>query len=183
MNTQAYIDLSAQLRSELSTAYPELEIDIYNGQFENPDKFNSYNYPAVFIEFNANNWVNNTDNTQEGLGGFKIHCVSPIVDQDTRNIDLATGPEQTARLAMLAFSQLVHQALQNFQPTGFSTPLERVDDLPDHNYDEKMVVTIHYTAIALDTTTGYYEQDNWETIQLTGTVVTPEIDDSEQEES
>ena len=170
MNTQAYIDLSAQIRAAATAI---IEIDIYNGQYENPELFDSYNYPAVFIEFSPNNWLNNTDDTQEGLGGFRIHVIVPLVSQDTRNIDQAASGDQTTRLAMMALPQQVHQALNGFQPTGFSTPLERVDDTPDHNYDEKYVMVYHYTAIALDETTGTYEQPGWQITQLTGTVVTP----------
>lgn len=173
MNTQTYIDVSKRIRDNVTEIN---DIDIYNGQYEEPELFNSYNYPAVFIEWLSNAWLNNTDGSQQGLGGIKVHVVLPVVDQDTRNIDLADEVTQQARLSHLNVAAKVHKALNGYTPSGFITPLERVQDEPDHNYSEVLIITMLYTAEAIDDSTGF-GANQWTTTQIKSIDVTGKVNE------
>lgn len=153
MNTLAYIDIARRLREKV----PGIKmIDLYNGQFENPEKHLVAAYPAVYVEFLPTEWKTLAAGLQQGTGGVRIFCVMKHFT-DTANIDLLSQPLAEARLAWLLFESAVHAALQGFAPSGF-TALQRTSSLPDSTFSSIFVVVHEYQADVLDSSAHAYQQ-------------------------
>jgi hypothetical protein len=152
MNTAAYIDIAKHLRAKV----PGIKhIDLYNGQFENPEAHLPANYPAVYVEFLPTRWDTHPQGVQRGTGGIRVYCVvKNFLGAD--NIDLRTTEVAQQRLAYLLFEKLVHAALQNFAPTGYGN-LMRSTTLPDATFTSVLVVVHEYEAAEADDSAFVYK--------------------------
>lgn len=152
MNTAAYIDITKRLKEKVAGIK---FIDLYNGQFENPENHLPANYPAVYIEFLPTQWTTQGQGTQRGTGGIRVYCVMKSF-LDTYNIERYTQPQQQQRLAHLLFEKAVHAALQNFAPTGYGN-LMRSSTLPDATFTSVIVVVHEYEAAEIDDSAFVYK--------------------------
>lgn len=141
MNAQSYIDIAARIRAKVPVCR---SIDIYNAQYEEPNKHQPLKYPCVLIEWLPTNWESLGNNAQQGDGGFRIHCVVNSMNS-TYDLDTKTLTQQGLSLQHLQFQRQVHDALQDFAPTDY-TGLQRTRTVPDHRYTSVLVFIHEYSA-------------------------------------
>ena len=141
MNTKTYISLSEKLR----TVAGNKDIDLYKGQYLDGEKNESFNCPAVFIQFGDTPWVEQGAGVQEGDCTITFHCVVKTV-LDTKNIDLYQPQKREEKLAHLTFDDAVHECLQRFTPEGCCRELWRVHSEYDQAPDQLTVTKLTYTT-------------------------------------
>lgn len=153
MNSQAYIDIAKRIRLKVPTVKT---IDVFNNQYEEPSRHDPVTCPAVLVEWAPTEWSDLPMGIQEGVGGFRIHCVVNTL-RHTRNIDLQTNTQAALNLLHLAFPKAVHAALQGFAPCGYGQ-LSRVQTQPDHRFSSIIVIVYEYRASVIDESAFEYEQ-------------------------
>jgi hypothetical protein len=172
MNTLPYISISKRIRANA----PEIKhIDLYNAQYENSEKEDPFNTPAVFIEYLDGNWDDMTSGIQQHVSGFILHVVSDTYDR-TANIDLKTEEKQLELLEHLTIDSKVHSAVKGFVPDGCHASMHRIYTDHDTNHDQIMIVKHTYACVIADETAldGVNETDVNE-VSANGSIVT-EID-------
>jgi hypothetical protein len=145
MNAQSYIDIAKRIRLKV----PAIKaIDIFNNQYEEPERHASLNCPCVFVEWLPTLWQDTGQGIQEGKGGFRIHCVMKTY-RGTVDIDKVSDAQAALNLGHLTLPADIHAALQGFEPECY-TKLTRTQTIPDHRYNSIIAIVHEYTAEELD---------------------------------
>jgi hypothetical protein len=151
MNSQSYIDIAKRIREKVPAVKT---IDIFNHQYEEPEKHAAFACPAVLIEWLPTDWTDMPMGVQEGMGGFRIHCVVNTL-RHARNIDQLPPAQAALQVQHLQFATQVHAALQGFAPDGYS-PLLRVQSQPDHRFTGNVIIVQEYRAKIIDSSAYVY---------------------------
>lgn len=154
MNQQSYIDLAKHIRLKVPATK---SIDIFNNQYDEPERHHPLNTPCVLIEWLPTEWMDSGSGVQEGAGGFRLHCVVQAI-ATTQNIDKVSNNQAAIYLQHLTFHNDVHAAVNGFAPSGYSA-LQRVRTVPDHRYNSIIVIVHEYTATERDES-GYAYKDH-----------------------
>ena len=141
MNAQSYIDIAKRIREKVPACR---SIDIYNAQYEEPNRHQPLSYPCVLIEWLPTNWDSLSGGAQNGNGGFRIHCVVNSM-HSTYDLDKKTPTQQGLSLQHIQFQQQVHEALQGFAPSDYSK-MQRTRTIPDHRYTSVLAFIHEYAA-------------------------------------
>lgn len=173
MNIAPYISISARIRTNVSEIK---HIDLYNAQYENPEKEDPFNTPAVFIEYTDGNWEDMTAEFQQQVAGFVIHVVVDNYGR-TDNIDQKNATQQENDLKHLNIDSKVHKALKGFVPEGCASGMFRTYTDYDNSHDQLMIIKHTYLCVIKDET--YHPQEvNVTDVAVSGKIV-KEIDFSD----
>lgn len=130
---------------------------LWNNQVSNDNVENAFNYPAIFLEFQGLEYLNENSRLQTITGTIKLHIVQE--EYKTENED------------NLDFVDSVAAALNGYQTDTITKSLIRVSELQDVDHNNLIIWEQDYYFKANDTTSSKYNG----AIEIDGGVVEPVI--------
>lgn len=142
MNIPALLSIGKRIKDEVTEIK---HIDIYNGQYmpDNDGQIKQFTKPAVLIEFGQTQWETAENGIQEGNGMVRIHVVLQKLN-DTFKLFDKTDLQKAAMLDHYNIPKLVHAKLQGFSPDGVVDALNRINTIPDHDFNNTIVEIFEY---------------------------------------
>lgn len=129
-------DLYIALRHQIERLTSVKHVRLYNNQFQNMDKENTFAFPCVFIQFLDLNWSTETEGIQKGLATIRLHV----------------GFETLAREDLGKFDVIddeIHKYVEGFTGEDF-TRLSRVNEEQDIDHDNVYVWLMDYSTEIID---------------------------------
>lgn len=139
-------ELYKALSEQLATITELKSIDLFRNQFATWKDETVYDSPYCFLEFDCS-FDNATQNTQKGTATIKVHIATSFIG-DTRK----GSATQDTGLQCFDIAQLVHESLQGFEGTFFSS-LSRTRLNQDQNPNSLYVIVQDYECEFVDTST------------------------------
>ncbi len=153
MNTLLYKHIAVHLRANVLTMK---HIDLYNEQYKNPAMHNSFQTPAIFLEFVDSVPDNETMGIIYKASRVRVHCVMTFLG-DTANIDKYTELQQASKLAYYDFPKLINGALQGFEPESATSAFDYAGTEYDSSHKQTIVEILDYTFSEVDDSAFVYK--------------------------
>jgi hypothetical protein len=128
-------DIVKSIKARLLKYGAAKTVDIFNENLTHEDK-ESYDLPAVFVEFASMPWQAYQKGTQKGEFTIGLHI---IVDDYSQDLDKFFDP-----------IELVHQYMEGFTPTGASGKMTRTNEDQDTDHERVADWTAFYDVAVHD---------------------------------
>lgn len=144
---KVYLSIVNRLREKV----PGIQtIDLFFGQYRNPEKEHPIETPAVFIEFPSLPFLTTGNNTSSAKATIKIHIAITSME-DTGSTPLPF--DNSSGLSFLDTIDQIHKALQGFAPDN-SSRLQGGELIQDTDNDATIVFVRDYICEIYDYSTA-----------------------------
>jgi hypothetical protein len=129
-------DLFLAVKGKILSTEIIKHVAIFNSQFQQMEKEDTFLFPCVFIEFLPLDWTTKAQGLQEAEVVLRLHVgLEALKDNDTDILDLL---------------ETLHEYLQNFNVADLFNPLLRIAEEPDTEHDNVIVWTVDYSTLLSD---------------------------------
>lgn len=152
--------LFKSIADRLESEMPELkDIQLFSGQYENPEENMPINPPAVYVEFGDIDWSNLGNGSQQGNFTLRLHFVSQhMMPAYSKN---KPGLLNDYDVNVLQQTEKLHRALHRWAPLDtegnpISQPLMRSRTIPDNRPDALHIWITEFVSMGIDNSANPY---------------------------
>lgn len=129
-------DLYLAIKRELEEKTSVKHVRLYNDQFENMDKENTFAFPCVFVQFANLDWSTETEGIQKGATIIRLHVgFESLATEELDKFDVIDDE--------------IHKYIEGLEGVDF-TKLSRISEEQDINHDNVYVWLMDYSTEILD---------------------------------
>lgn len=129
-------ELYMAVKDKLESNTAVKHVRLFNSQFDEMDREDTFPFPCVFVEFTTLQYVTKAEGLQEADAVIRLHVgFESLATEELEILDLIDD---------------IHEDMQGFAKTDLFTPFDRVFEQQDPNHDNVIVWMMDYETLLSD---------------------------------